>query len=165
MARLSSGLAGKLSACDVTSSVTSRKTHGRNAIIENGIVAYRYWKALRDTFLYPLDASGIVYSTPTAIMPQANGNLSPERFVEPQPQRQSAVQIAIKNFSPVWYVHAFLICASLNTRLFLPWLETSLHICTASRKARCHATPVLGTALTMLDKALSTITKLTHPGS
>lgn len=49
-------------------------------------------------------------------MPQANGNVSPERFIEPQPQRQSAVQIAIKNTSPVWYVY-LLYLHILSTRL------------------------------------------------
>ncbi|KAF2995892.1 hypothetical protein E8E13_004694 [Curvularia kusanoi] len=54
-------------------------------------------------------------------MSQTNGNVGPERFVEPQPQRQSAVQIAIKNFSPVW----FLICMDTGILSIimniLPW--------------------------------------------
>jgi hypothetical protein len=31
-----------------------------------------------------------------------NGNVQPDGFVQPQPQRQGKVQIALKNFSPVW---------------------------------------------------------------
>ncbi|XPS74886.1 hypothetical protein M3J09_006998 [Ascochyta lentis] len=61
-------------------------------------------------------------------MPQTNGNMSPERFVDPQPQRQSAAQIAIKNFSPIW----FLIC--MDTGIIsiimniLPWQFNGLGI-------------------------------------
>jgi hypothetical protein len=111
-----------------------------NAIIENGIVVYRDLRALKGPFFYPLDAFGIVNSTPTAIMPQANGNVSPERFIEPQPQRQSAVQIAIKNFSPVWYVPAFLICTSIEHSTFLALdLDLALHL--HSFNAKQDATP------------------------
>jgi hypothetical protein len=92
--------------------------HRRNAIIESAIVLHRCLKA--QGFIFDLSNTfGTLVTTPVAIMPQANGNVSPERFIEPQPQRQSAVQIAIKNFSPVWCVPASLICCLIE-RSFLP---------------------------------------------
>lgn len=87
-------------------------------------------------------------------MPQANGNASPERVVEPQPQRQSAVQIAIKNFSPVWYVPAFLICVSVeHSTLAVLSLGPRFASAQLHRKARCNVTAVRGEALAMLDNA------------
>ncbi|KAJ4986666.1 malic acid transport [Stagonosporopsis vannaccii] len=61
-------------------------------------------------------------------MPQANGNVSPERFIESQPHRQSAVQIAIKNFSPVWFLISMdtgIISIIMN---ILPWQFDGLGI-------------------------------------
>ncbi|KAF3043148.1 hypothetical protein E8E12_004626 [Didymella heteroderae] len=61
-------------------------------------------------------------------MSQANGSVSPERFIEPQPQRQSAVQIAIKNFSPVWFLISMdtgIISIIMN---ILPWQFNGLGI-------------------------------------
>ncbi|KAF2632129.1 hypothetical protein BU25DRAFT_445259 [Macroventuria anomochaeta] len=61
-------------------------------------------------------------------MPQANGNVSPERFIEPQRHRQSAVQIAIKNFSPVWFLISMdtgIISIIMN---ILPWQFSGLGI-------------------------------------
>ncbi|KAG9205840.1 hypothetical protein G6514_006114 [Epicoccum nigrum] len=61
-------------------------------------------------------------------MPQANGSVSTERFIQPQPLCQSVVQIAIKNFSPVWFLIS-MDTGVLNTIMhLLPWQFRGLDI-------------------------------------